>query len=149
MDTIKRMEHEYSFREELHSDWAVRPLALSQYQGRNVLLLEDPGGDTVDQLLPGPIIPRKRREGLINGMIWLDSATTVVVRESGYLAENPSIFVKRINVKRENELRGGSIATRITHILAETRLVGEAQFVIVERPASDESVARRTAGGVQ
>jgi hypothetical protein len=34
-------------------------------------------------------------------MIWLDSATAVVVRESGYLAKNPSIFVKRINVTRE------------------------------------------------
>jgi hypothetical protein len=47
------------------------------------------------------------------------------------------------------KLHSGSLATRITRILAETRLVGEAQFVIVERPASDESVARRTAGRVQ
>jgi hypothetical protein len=82
-------------------------------------------------------------------MIWLDSATAVVVRESGYLAKNPSIFVKRINVTRENELHGGSSATRITHILAETCLVGDAQLVIVERPASDESVTQTTAGGVQ
>jgi len=29
----------------------------------------------------------------------------------------------------------------LPHILAETCLIGEAQFVIVERPASDESVA--------
>jgi hypothetical protein len=36
----------------------------------------------------------------------------------------------------------GSIAPRITHILAETRLVGDPQLVIVERPASDEPVAR-------
>jgi hypothetical protein len=66
------------------------------------------------------IVPRKKREGLMNGMVWLDSATAVEVRESGYLAKNPSIFVKRVNVTRENELHDGNIAARTTHILAET-----------------------------
>ena len=95
------------------------------------------------------IVPRKKREGLINGMVWLDSATAVVVRESGYLVKNPSIFVKRVNVTRENQLHDGNIAARITHILAETRLVGNAQLVIVERPSPDGAAARGTAGGAQ
>jgi len=80
------------------------------------------------------VIPRKKREGLINGVLWLDGETGVVVREFGYLAKSPSVFVKRINLTRENELKNGTIATRITHVSVETRLIGRAQLVIVERP---------------
>ena len=82
------------------------------------------------------VIPRKKREGLINGVLWLDGETGVVVREFGYLAKSPSVFVKRINLTRENQLNNGTIATRITHVSVETRLIGRAQLVIVERPYS-------------
>jgi hypothetical protein len=44
------------------------------------------------------MVPHKKREGLINGALWLDSETGIAVRESGYLAKSPSIFVKRINL---------------------------------------------------
>jgi len=67
------------------------------------------------------------------------------VGESGYLAKSPSVFLKRVNLTRENELHNGSIEARITHIVAETRLVGPARLVIVERPASNELVAPRAA----
>ena len=82
------------------------------------------------------LIPRKKREGLINGVLWLDGETGVVVREFGYLAKSPSVFVKRVNLTRENELNNGTIATRITHVSVETRFIGRAQLVIVERPYS-------------
>ena len=42
-ETLKKIEHEYSFRSELDPTWAVRPLALSHYEGRPVLVLERPG----------------------------------------------------------------------------------------------------------
>jgi len=91
------------------------------------------------------VVPRKKREGLINGALWLDSATGVIVRESGYLAKSPSIFLKRVSVTRDNELHNGTIAARITHVSIETRLVGRAELVIVERPAADEMAARSAA----
>jgi hypothetical protein len=31
-ETLRRMEHEFSLKEELDGDWAVRPLTLTQYQ---------------------------------------------------------------------------------------------------------------------
>ena len=37
------------------ADWAVRPLALTQYQGRSVLVLEDPGGEPLDRLVREPM----------------------------------------------------------------------------------------------
>jgi len=43
-ETVKKIEHEYSFRSELDAAWAIRPLALSRHNERTVLVLEDPGG---------------------------------------------------------------------------------------------------------
>src|SRR5712692_7733071 len=54
-ETLKKIEHEYSLRDELDSAWAVRPLALSEQRGRTTLVLEDPGGETLDQLLRRPM----------------------------------------------------------------------------------------------
>jgi hypothetical protein len=54
-ETLRRMEHEFSLKEELDGDWAVRPLTLTQYQGRSVLVLEDPGGEPLDRLVREPM----------------------------------------------------------------------------------------------
>src|ERR1700741_1760051 len=52
---FERLEHEYSLREELDSDWAARPLALVQREGRLVLILEDAGGGRLDRILGAPM----------------------------------------------------------------------------------------------
>lgn len=88
------------------------------------------------------VVPRKKREGLINGVLWLDSETAFAIRESGYLAKSPSIFLKRINLTRENDVRDGTIRARITHVSVEARLVGTAQLVIIERPSNEELTTR-------
>ena len=90
------------------------------------------------------LIPRRKREGLINGVLWLDGQTALAVREFGYLAKSPSVFVKRISVTRENDVDNGKVAARTTHVAVETRLIGSAQLVIIERPISEELAA----GGV-
>jgi predicted ATPase/signal transduction histidine kinase len=53
--SLRRMEHEYSLRDELDPTWAVRPLTLAQEQGRPVLVLEDPGGEPLDRLIGTPM----------------------------------------------------------------------------------------------
>jgi PAS domain S-box-containing protein len=50
-ELLKRLEHEYFLREELDSAWAARPIAITHYWDRTVLVLEDPGGVPLDQLL--------------------------------------------------------------------------------------------------
>ena len=55
LGSIKKIEHEYSLRDELDSSWAVRPLALSDQPGQMTLVLEDRGDETLDRLLPGPM----------------------------------------------------------------------------------------------
>jgi PAS domain S-box-containing protein len=52
---IQRLEHEYALKSELDADWAARPIALTRYNGRMALVLEDPGGAPVNQLLGRPL----------------------------------------------------------------------------------------------
>src|ERR1700754_1996151 len=52
--TIKKIEHEFSFKDELNPAWAVRPVDVTQQHGRTMLLFEDPKGEPLDRLLSGP-----------------------------------------------------------------------------------------------
>jgi predicted ATPase/signal transduction histidine kinase/GAF domain-containing protein len=54
-DTLKKIDHEYALRHELDAAWAVRPLALSERSEQVTLVLEDPGGVTLDEFLSGPM----------------------------------------------------------------------------------------------
>jgi hypothetical protein len=55
LETIKKIKREYSLRSELDSAWAVRPRTLSEQDGLTMLVLEDPGGETLDRFLLQPI----------------------------------------------------------------------------------------------
>ncbi len=49
--SVERIKHTYSLRDELDSSWAIRPLELLDPHGIPALLLDDPGGDFVDDVL--------------------------------------------------------------------------------------------------
>src|SRR5215470_10760872 len=52
---LDRLTQEYSWKDELDSAWAVRPLGLFHEGGRPVLLLEDPGGEPIANLVGAPM----------------------------------------------------------------------------------------------
>jgi PAS domain S-box-containing protein len=52
---VERLEHEFALQAELDRDWAARPVALTQHNGRVTLVLEDPGGTPLDRLLGRPL----------------------------------------------------------------------------------------------
>src|SRR6266404_3539605 len=52
---FERLEHEYALKSELDAEWAARPVALTHDSGRMTLVLEDPGGTPLDQLLGRPL----------------------------------------------------------------------------------------------
>ncbi|MBV8487807.1 MAG: serine/threonine-protein kinase PknK, partial [Planctomycetaceae bacterium] len=54
-NTINRLKHEYDLKEHLDGGWAIRPLELVQEDGRTILVLEDPGGELLSQLLGTPM----------------------------------------------------------------------------------------------
>jgi PAS domain S-box-containing protein len=49
--SIDRIKHTYSLRDELDSSWAIRPLELLDPHGIPALLLDDPGGYFLDDVL--------------------------------------------------------------------------------------------------
>jgi hypothetical protein len=52
---IKRLEQAYSLKEELDPAWAVRAIEFAWHWDRTVLVLEDPGGVPLDQLIGQPL----------------------------------------------------------------------------------------------
>src|SRR5712692_1731995 len=54
-ESVRMLEHEHSLRAELDPAWAVPPVELTQYEGRTVLVLEDPGGEPLAQLVGTPM----------------------------------------------------------------------------------------------
>jgi PAS domain S-box-containing protein len=54
-ESLKLLEHAYSFKEELDRAWAARPIAITRHWNRTVLVMEDPGGVPLDQLLGQPL----------------------------------------------------------------------------------------------
>lgn len=49
--SLERLKQEFSMAGELDARWAARPVAMAHYEGEAVLVLEDPGGEPLDQLL--------------------------------------------------------------------------------------------------
>jgi len=54
-ESIERLEHEYSLKGALDSSWATQPIELTWHWDRPVLLLTDPGGALLSQLLGEPL----------------------------------------------------------------------------------------------
>jgi PAS domain S-box-containing protein len=50
-ESLKRLEHQYSLKEDLDPMWAARPIAITFHWNRPVLVVEDPDGTPLDQLL--------------------------------------------------------------------------------------------------
>jgi hypothetical protein len=55
VETRKKLEHEYSLRDELDSAWAARALAVTEHLGQTALVSEDPGGELLDRFLSEPV----------------------------------------------------------------------------------------------
>jgi PAS domain S-box-containing protein len=49
--SLRRLEHEYGLATELDAAWAAQPLALTRYQGRSILILTDPSGESLDRII--------------------------------------------------------------------------------------------------
>lgn len=93
------------------------------------------------------ITPRKKRTGLLRGRIWIDPETGLTLRLTGRLVKNPSVFVRRIDIRRDTCVRDGEAYERITHIEIETRMVGRAELTVTERPYSPAAGEEKGANG--
>jgi len=76
------------------------------------------------------VTPRKKRENLFKGEIWIDAGTFLRVQETGYMVKNPSIWVKKFTFTRRYEVQNGISVPRLIQGRVETRLVGSAELTM-------------------
>ena len=91
LTTLRQAERECLLGSELEAVWAVRPIAVVQYGGRPVLVLENPGGEPLDTLIRHPM---KTRQFL---QIALEKALDEIRRLNDRLQEENMILRKQID----------------------------------------------------
>jgi hypothetical protein len=80
------------------------------------------------------ITPRKKRLGLIRGELWIDASTGFAIHQAGYLVKRPSIFLRRVGIVQDVDLREGHPYRRITRLDLDTLLAGRAELTVREHP---------------
>jgi len=80
------------------------------------------------------IRPRKKREGLIQGQLWIDSETGTAILETGRFVKSLASSPGNIDVVRNTELMEGDARVRVTHLTIETRYAGRGELTITEIP---------------
>jgi hypothetical protein len=82
------------------------------------------------------ITPKKKRDGLIQGQLWIDSETGAAILQAGRLVKSPAPLPGKIEVVRSIQVVAGSPQIRSTHVTIETR-VGRGELTITEIPLSE------------
>src|SRR6266404_5530189 len=103
---LRRLEHEYSLAVELDPAWSAKPLALTRYEGRTILILTDPGGEPLDLVL-------ERDQGQPLDLtrvlrIAIGSATTTAPYGSPASALRPTCRTSARRPRRRKSLRAPS-----------------------------------------
>lgn len=73
--------------------------------------------------------PIKKRIGLFKGWVWVEARTLLPVREIGEFVKSPSLWLKKISISRDYEIRDDSSICVKIETTTVTRVVGEAQVV--------------------
>jgi len=87
-----------------------------QLEGRDVYVFE--------------VSPKKKRQGLYRGQLWVDAATSLRVQESGHLVKNPSFILRKVQFVRKYDIRDGLSVPRQMQTVADTWLVGKTELTI-------------------
>ncbi len=107
------------------NDTEAAPITKSNYKFRFVA--------TKENAYVFHITPRKKRQGMIEGELWIDSATGLVTHLAGRLVKSPSILLRRIDIRQDTEIRDGATCARETHLHIDTRFTGRAELTTRER----------------
>jgi hypothetical protein len=76
------------------------------------------------------VTPKKKRQGLYKGELWVDAETSLRVQEAGYLVKNPSIVLRKVRFVRRYEIRDGIAVPRQMQSVADTWLVGKTELTV-------------------
>jgi hypothetical protein len=93
------------------------------------------------------VSPKRKRQGVFRGQLWIDTATFLRVQESGYLVKSPSVFVSKIAFVRKYQIRDGVSLPKQEQSFADTRLgVGRAEMTVDFSNFAIDSVPAGAAG---
>src|SRR6266542_3436479 len=130
--SLDRLAHEYGLRDELDSDWAVRPLDLVRERDGTVLVLEDPGGQPLDRVLGVPLetgkllrlaigiaaaLGKAHRRGLVHKDV--KPANILVNPDSGEVRLTGFGFASRLARERQRPEPPESIAGTLAYMAPE------------------------------
>jgi hypothetical protein len=77
------------------------------------------------------VSPKRKRQGVFRGQLWIDAATFLRVQDSGYLVKSPSLWLKKVAFTRTYQIRDGISVPRQEQSFVDTRLgVGRAEMTI-------------------
>ena len=84
--------------------------------------------------------PRKKREGLFKGEIWIDTDTALPVREVGRFVKSPSVFLKKVDFTLTYDyavLGNGAVPDSVKRIKIPTLVLDGEKTLPFIRPAAD------------
>jgi hypothetical protein len=76
------------------------------------------------------VSPKKKRQGLYRGQLWLDADSFLRVQESGRLVKNPSFVLRKVEFVRKYEIRDGLSVPVQLQSVADTWLVGKTELTV-------------------
>jgi hypothetical protein len=76
------------------------------------------------------VTPRKKRQGLYRGSLWIDAETFLRVQESGRLVKNPSIVLRKVQFVRRYRIQDGISVPSQLQTVADAWLVGKAELTV-------------------
>ena len=76
------------------------------------------------------LTPKKKRDGLFKGELWLDAATGMPLKERGELVKNPSVWLKKVEFVNDFELQDGIAIPAHIECTVDTRIAGRAELSI-------------------
>jgi hypothetical protein len=76
------------------------------------------------------LTPKKKRDGLFKGELWLDAATGMPLREKGELVKNPSYWLKKVEFVNDFALQDGIAIPAHIECTIDTHLAGKAELSI-------------------
>jgi hypothetical protein len=93
--------------------------------------------------------PKKKRAGLFKGELWLDAESATPVREAGELVKSPSFFIQHFRFVRDYPEHASCQPPRRTEIMVQTRIAGDAEMVVWQRPVDGDWQPADAVSGLQ
>jgi hypothetical protein len=78
------------------------------------------------------ITPKKKRDGLLQGELWIDAVTGIGTVQTGRFVKPLSTFASQIQVVTDTTLVNGIPLERVTHVTIATRVAGRGELSITE-----------------